>query len=1147
MFDFYFKIKALCSIVLVCGVSYHAAAQDAYSWRFNEKTLTVGNPEVGRVGLATDVDADVDLTSGALNVTVPLFNISENDIHIPISLSYNTSGVKVNETAGSFGIGWTLSTDCAIEVERRGNDDINYFADVAYHQYPTSISDAKQFIAGSLGKDNIVNTSRVLRYDTEHDVFHYSIFNRSGSFTFKNDQNRMYYYGFHPVILTGEKTLQIQFNGKFSQDLPTPQKFLITDEDGLQYTFKSSESYRIYMKDKYFWERYDHDENAEISGGSSILPWSWNEVENRIHATPTKFYLDKIVSLASGEQVDFVYDSVNYTEDALAVHNSFRYLVPSNPNANLVECTNMPDNVSYNETMFKRTYWKKRLKEIRFRTGKVRYNYSAARADIQNDLILASIELVDLDNVVRRRIELETFNAWADVPINSSYPGYTNIRLGLGAVYDKNLDASASKGLIAQFTYNPTGLPSRMDIQKTDYWGYYNCQSNNPNGIPNFEENGLVHNDGVNKSSDESCMKAMILEKITNGLGGEYTFDYEQNTYFDPVLGANQLTGGLRVKQIKKDGFESMPSIVNNYYYTQPDIPSRSSGTIQEKPEFYQPMHMMVQPVANDPTLPYWQCLLHPEQMFFSGHQEPINRVSPLIYNYVTVAQPGNGRVVHKFLSYIERPDQINPCARTLDGINNGGTYEFNHASGRYTMFVPNTSLEDERGLLKAQWYYSEGGQMVKSEINEYNFDYFPNLDEEVISLALSDAENTWAVNNTPNRPGGAWKFYPDEHLKRGFGNYQFAGAYKHISKHVKLVSKVTTEYDDAGNSVATNEEFGYSPTNFALAYHRVNTAGGQPGVEEKSVTYNSDYIAGANLNYPIEWMKSKHILTRTIEATTKLNGNVTGGLLQSYYVANDKLNVSNVFRLEPASPVSNFVTASYSTSTGLFSKDSHYPSLPQRTFDKYDANSNIQQASENGKPSAFIWDYNNKYLVANIYNATRSQVAYTSFESGYGDGWINNQSSVISGGKIGGMSCIGSVQIQNLPAGSYDVGFWAKGQGRAWVGNVSVQINSAADWKYYVTRITTQGGNLIVDSRDHTSVPINPDSDVRIDNLILVPSSSQFKTYTYLPFVGETSVTDQNGFSSFYEYDALNRLTIIRDNFGNIVKSYNYHNRKDR
>jgi YD repeat-containing protein len=58
-----------------------------------------------------------------------------------------------------------------------------------------------------------------------------------------------------------------------------------------------------------------------------------------------------------------------------------------------------------------------------------------------------------------------------------------------------------------------------------------------------------------------------------------------------------------------------------------------------------------------------------------------------------------------------------------------------------------------------------------------------------------------------------------------------------------------------------------------------------------------------------------------------------------------------------------------------------------------------------------------------------------------------------------------------------------------------------------------------------------------------LAASGAMVKTYTYSSLIGITSETDANGRTTYYEYDGMRRLSLIRDKDNNIIKKicYNY------
>jgi YD repeat-containing protein len=62
------------------------------------------------------------------------------------------------------------------------------------------------------------------------------------------------------------------------------------------------------------------------------------------------------------------------------------------------------------------------------------------------------------------------------------------------------------------------------------------------------------------------------------------------------------------------------------------------------------------------------------------------------------------------------------------------------------------------------------------------------------------------------------------------------------------------------------------------------------------------------------------------------------------------------------------------------------------------------------------------------------------------------------------------------------------------------------------------------------------------IDEVRVYPSDSQMTTYTYDPLTGMTSSSDENNYTTYYEYDSFGKLKCIKDQDKNILKVYDYH-----
>jgi YD repeat-containing protein len=228
--------------------------------------------------------------------------------------------------------------------------------------------------------------------------------------------------------------------------------------------------------------------------------------------------------------------------------------------------------------------------------------------------------------------------------------------------------------------------------------------------------------------------------------------------------------------------------------------------------------------------------------------------------------------------------------------------------------------------------------------------------------------------------------------------------------------------------------------------------------------------------------------------------------------------------------PSSTFTNASVSGNT--ISKDSRYADESTFLF----SNGNPQQVTgHDGVPISYVWDYLQTKPIAKVVNATADQIAYTSFEADGTGGWTLSSGArdaySITGAKcynLSGSSCFRS----GLPANViYIVSYWSKtGSSFTVSGSTSVKQGKTINgWTYFEHTVTGLSAVFVSGSGD-------------IDELRLYPATAQMTTYTYSPLMGMTSQCDVDNRISYFSYDPLGRLIVVKDQDGNIIKTTEYH-----
>ncbi len=1158
---------------------------------FNRSSAIPPSPTSAALGKYGDVP--VGLYTGIPNISIPFYSISEGNLSIPVSLSYHSQGIKVGEEASWVGLGWSLNAGGTITRAVKGAPD-DFNGDIFGRDLTNGgVTGSNGFLSTGTSIENFCNGTTPLAdiymaqiasniLDGEPDVFYFNYPGGSGQFMFDKTGN---------IQLISQQNIKVNYFRNPGGDLI---KFEIIDGNGNTYTFDEVEITKTITgsDDHYYVADLGETETDELNDLTSYSTFDALDPYN------SSWHLTKIKNATNNHQINFIY-TAEYQKNLSEVSKQFKYWTADNSRETsdnvlsvtakrLSQITWSTGSVSFNATVSRDDL--NGLTVFNGMTGS--FSIPAANA-----MALSDIQIKDVNNTL---IKKYNFNYSYFLAPNSSSAGSKGClykKLKLLSVTEQSSDLASTNPPYA-FEYDETVAIAPKFSQRQDFWGYLKITPA-PNNVykPLVYDypNDAIDNDflsefsiypratgtpvmlgNYDKSPEATAMKACIIKKITYPTKGTTSFEFEPHDFY--LQAQTRIGGGLRIKKIVDfDGLDHANDIIKNYSYKQSANPTITSGKVLTLPIFAKRLG----------------CSIQPNYVLFNNSLSGLGSTmgSHVGYTEVTVEYNGNGKTVSKFYLSAAVGVAQDECIsgtclynRTTTNLYMSGSYNTQPPQNTTCLkdnfpFTENPNFDWNRGALLEEQVYDNTNRLVKKTVNEYT---------------IKSTQKVFAFTNSVIRRSLS-----------PVGVYDLAFMYKYAVHYYisawKILSRQTvTKYDVSNSASQFNSAVNFyydNPAHKQLTKTAVTDSKGQTNetILKRCLDYNATtgFLATLNAQNRLNEVIEKQVWLYDYGSSTarKLLG--TGFTEYKDFAALTGSAGSQVFPFksygfETDVPVieSSFTATTFSGAN--FTLDSRYKALSECNYDSKDNlvaksvyNAGLKNTSVN------IYGHTKNLLIAQVNNAAAADCGFTSFESddaslwtfpsgvtvGTADGHCGKASAFIPPNTYGPTrdyfpaaekqtkKFILSCWVKTTSAAAGNVGnlvlYTVQNAANAAVyPNVSgaymvTAINNTNNaWKYVEVEIdlnkikTTAGlpSNTTLGIRSYLQ-NTNASVSVQVDDIRFYPKEARMSTYTYIPSIGASAVSDENSNCRYYEYDSFGRLKLVKDQNGKILEKteYNY------
>jgi len=239
------KIEVLCIVILLLSQVVTSQSRFDYESELNRSIPIPNSPEAE--AFTQYGNTSVNMYAGSPEIGIPIYTHQGRELNLPVNLSYDASGIKVEQLATSAGLGWNLAAGGRISRIANGLPDdyiqagvtpyVSFWNDEVHDKMLAYRNQSALFTNREDVVDyfDFMNSISINEFDTQPDYFSLNAIGINDYIAFDVTTRQAYALN-NPHIIVEFETTPPSANG-----MRSITEWTITDADGTKYYFEEAE------------------------------------------------------------------------------------------------------------------------------------------------------------------------------------------------------------------------------------------------------------------------------------------------------------------------------------------------------------------------------------------------------------------------------------------------------------------------------------------------------------------------------------------------------------------------------------------------------------------------------------------------------------------------------------------------------------------------------------------------------------------------------------------------------------------------------------------------------------------------------------------------------------------------------------------